>query len=581
MQESLNTVRLSNKYLHSLILAGIIILTIIIYSDSLKNEFTNFDDDNIITNNKNIQDLSISGIVKMFSSYYVNTYLPLTILIWSLIYHFFSFNPIGYHSVNLLFHVLNIMIVYLFIYKLTSSHIFNYRIQVSALVACLFAIHPMNTESISWINALYIALFSFCYLASLIFYLKYLEQSTVSGQQSTENNQILKISINKYYLFSILLFLLSLLSKSIAVTLPIILFLLDYYRDRKFNLKVIIDKIPFFLLAFIFGIIAILSENFTNITITNYSLLNRLFIFTYSISFYIIYLIAPIKLSAMHPTPDIANGFLPFKYYLSPLLIIFIFILIIKTKKTRKEIIFGTLFFLISISITLIVGGSVRYVQVAERYTYIPYLGLFYILAIFISQHLKGKIQKLKALIIVIFILCFSFITYNRNKVWSNSISLFDDVLKKYPKTFMAYNNRGSAKHKLGDFQGALEDYNRAIEINPLDQRFYYNRGGTKAKLGDLQGAIMDFNSAIEINTKYLDAFINRGNAKGMLGNKQGAIQDFTKAIEIDSQNAYAFYNRGSAKYILGNKEGACKDWNKASELGKKEASEFIKKCCH
>ena len=111
-----------------------------------------------------------------------------------------------------------------------------------------------------------------------------------------------------------------------AVTLPVIIILLDYYSGRKFHSKAIIDKIPFFLLALAFGIISIISQKFIDTTIIHYSLFNRFFILTYSVSFYIINLITPFKLSALHPSPEIIQGFLPFKYYLSSILIIFFFI---------------------------------------------------------------------------------------------------------------------------------------------------------------------------------------------------------------------------------------------------------------
>jgi protein O-mannosyl-transferase len=587
MQHSLKKLNLSGKSIHFVVLSGIIILTLIIYSGSLKNGFLNWDDNILVTGNKDIQDFSISGIVKIFTSLYQHAYNPLRILSYSITYHFFGLNPPAFHSINIFFHLLNIILVYLFIYQLTSLQTTDHspqtsrnRIQVSALVACLFAVHPMHTESVCWISALCDPQYSFYYLASLIFYLKYL-------QQSTENNQKSKIYFNKNYLISLFLFVLSLLSKSMAVTLPVILILLDYYSGRKFNFKSIIDKAPFIILGVFSGIITIITEklihNNNDVTI-EYSLINRLFSVTYSIYFYIIYVLFPLKLSAIHTSPEISGGFLPVKYYLSPLLIILIIVIILKTKNTRRELIFGTLFFLITISVTLI-AGKVRYAEVAERYTYIPYIGLFFIIAIFASPQStvhspqkKCKMQNIKVLIIIFIILCFSFITYNRNKVWENSLNIYNDVLLSYPRDFMALNNRGNTKHSLGDNQGAIEDYTKALDINPKYSEAFYNRGNAKSSLGDLYGAIKDYDKAIEIKPLYPDAFLNRGNAKSFLGDMHGAISDFNKTIEINPYEARAFIARGNAKYALGDKQGAIEDYNKAKEINPMFAKAFYEK---
>ena len=213
----------------------------------------------------------------------------------------------------------------------------------------------------------------------------------------------------------------------------------------------------------------------------------------YSILFYIFNLIAPLKLSALHPSPEITHGLLPLKYYLSSLfitgLLILLKIIIKRTtnnkQQTSKTIIFGALFFLFTISVTLIVG-KLGHSEVAERYTYIPYIGLFLI----IGYLLSFTRRQLSDIIIVVFILIFSIVSFERNKVWSNGISLFSDVIEKYPKAYSAYISRGAAKIASGDTQGALEDYNRAIEINQEYALAYYNRGLAKYNLIDKKGSI-------------------------------------------------------------------------------------------
>jgi protein O-mannosyl-transferase len=582
-----------DKYLNFIILAIIIFFTLIIYSGTFKNGFTNLNDNILITENTDIQNLSASGIAKIFTPLYNNSYRPLTVFAWSLVYSFFGLNPAAYHTLNLIFHLLNIILVYIFIFQLLDIQNSKFKIQNSAFVACLFALHPMNTEAVSWTSAFCDDLYSFFYLASLICYIKYIQNKTHGTNIRIEENKNSKFRIrnSKFYIFSLLFFILSLLSKSSAVTLPVILILLDFYSCRNVSIKTVIDKIPFFLLALDIGVIAIISENFifsnVNINIIHYSILNEFFILTYSLLFYIVNLIAPLKLSVIHPPPEIMQGFLPVKYYLSPILIIGIIYLFrkfnklinINEKLLSKTNIFGVLFLLFTISVSLF-AGMVRHYQVAERYTYLPYLGLFYIIAIFISQNFNLKGKKLKVLIIFFIILGFSVISYNRNKVWANGNSLFNDVIEKYPRAYIVYNYMGDAKFADGNYQEAILDYNKAIEINQYLEESYFKRGNAKRSIGDLHGALEDYDRAIDINPKKSQVFFSRGYLKYRFGDNRGAIYDYNRAIELNPQISQGYYNRGVAKNELGDREGACSDWKKANELGYKQAYDMIIKYC-
>jgi tetratricopeptide (TPR) repeat protein len=170
--------------------------------------------------------------------------------------------------------------------------------------------------------------------------------------------------------------------------------------------------------------------------------------------------------------------------------------------------------------------------------------------------------------------------------------------VKCMAQTAYDYNKSGLAKFKIADYQGAIEDYTKAIELAsdtiglnilkkmPLQIAFgeaCVNRGNSKARLKDYQGAILDYNKAIDINTseKYDHPFFNRGIAKGNLGDYRGAILDFNKSIEKTPDFADAYYTRGNAKAQLGDKEGSCLDWSKAGELGFSVAYDRIKEFCN
>jgi tetratricopeptide (TPR) repeat protein len=143
----------------------------------------------------------------------------------------------------------------------------------------------------------------------------------------------------------------------------------------------------------------------------------------------------------------------------------------------------------------------------------------------------------------------------------------FNKAIELDPNLTTAYNNRGNFKYESGDNQGALADCNKAIELDPNLTTAYNNRGNVKSKLGDNQGALADFNKAIKLDSNRTYAYANRGNVKYELGDKQGALADFNKAIELDPNFARAYNNHGNFKYELGDQQGALADYNKAIEL--------------
>ena len=222
----------------------------------------------------------------------------------------------------------------------------------------------MHVESVAWISERKDVLYTLFYLLSLLTYLQYLKTNRKAKQ----------------YIILLLFFILSLLSKVAAVTLPVLLIAIDVYKKRKITVISLLEKLPFFLLSLLFGILTILSQKnvdaFNQIS-TSFSVIDKIFLFSYSIIFYIFKLIAPINLSAVYYFPEVHKT-LPWQYYASlPALLILLFF-IIRKSSIRKEILFGVIFFLITISVMLQIV-PVGTAHTAERYTYVPYLGLLFI----------------------------------------------------------------------------------------------------------------------------------------------------------------------------------------------------------
>ena len=545
---------------YKVLLALTLVLTLIVFSNSLNNDFiVNWDDDSYILNNSTIQQFNKESIKEIFTTFYGGNYHPLTTLVYALEFKWFNLNPKSYHLINLLFHLFNVLLVFFFIKELTKKNI-------AAIITCvLFAIHPMHVESVAWISELKDVLYTFFFLLSMLFYIRF----------SHKNNFTL-------YFMSLMLYTLSLLSKSAAVVLPILLILIDYLQNKKIGIRNLLLKLPFFLLSVLFGIIALKSQGAQAQLLTpDYSLLNSFFVASYALSFYIFKFFIPLQLSAFYPHPIVNGSTLPLIYYLSPLLIAVFAFITYRVVKHRKTVLFGFIFLIVTLALILQffpVGGAI----VAERYTYVPYIGLAFILAIYF-ENIYAKLKNKQILLIsvsTVAIVLFSVLSFNRTKVWANGITLFDDVIEKNPKAFYAYHSRGVAYFYAGNYTASLNDYNKAIELNNNYGLTFYNRGLTQMMLKNYTDAQTSFNRTIELIPTHDQAYNDRGIAAYNLGLLEDAIKDYSRSIELNPNNARAHYNRGVTNYRLNEMEKACYDLRIASQLGSKEALDMFGKYC-
>jgi len=525
-------------------LLGLLILaTFIVYADALSNLFVDWDDIEYIKDNPYINMSSLKGIANIFTSVYYYNYHPLTTLSWALEFKLFGLNPFYYHLDNVLLHLINVVLVFNFVKKLCK------RFEISIIVAALFALHPMHVESVSWISERKDLLYALFYLCSLILYLTYIQ----SGLKK------------KHWWLALFFFILSLLSKSMAITLPAILLLLDFYLKRQFTWKIIIEKIPFALLSVFFMALTLYSQvyQYGDVTKVNdvvvFNIFDKVLLGIYGIVFYIFHLVLPINLSALHPYPIKINTYLPIIYYLAPFILSLLILLVIKIKNHRRELIFGLLFFLFSISIVL-QFMPVGHAVVAERYTYMPYLGLFFIMGIFYQHHIDNRIKKIgkrssiPRTTIFIILMLFSIFSFNRNVVWKNTKTLFTDVAEKYPNDYFSYFALGNFEASENNLDKATTYYEKSITLNSQNATLFNNYALIKYKTNDYNTAILNFNKAILLNINYFQAYINRGNAYLSIKQYNKAIADFTYVINHQKKGTdkyEAYYNRALAYYNL------------------------------
>lgn len=540
------------RFIHPLSLAGIAIVTLLVYSGSLSNGILNWDDNKYLLENPYLHDLSFNGIRAIFSSFYMGNYHPLTSLSWSIEYALAGFNSKVFHVTNLLLHTANAILVFYLVKRLLKDH------WAGVLASLLFALHPMHVESVAWIAERKDVLYTFFFLFSLIYYLRYKETARVSD-----------------YVIAIVFFVLSLLSKSAAVALAPVLFILDYFLQRKWDARAFYEKIPFLALSVAFGLLALASqgkameEDFA----PQFPILQRLLIVCYNFDYYLLSFFVPFKLSPLHPYPVMPGSPLPLLFSLSPLLPLLLIIGIYFAKDYRRLLISGLTFFLLSMVMVIQLIPVGRAI-VAERYTYVPYIGLSIIVVAFALKWMRSKSQmtdflRVAPLLIIIFSLfVFAGISNARTRVWKDSDSLFSDIIKKYPGDAWAYYNRGLTRFYKQDMDGAIEDYSKSLSLKPDNTVAWFNRSLAYANKQDFQRVIKDLDKALTLKPDYVDALKNRGNAKAGLKDFPGSVEDFTKALSINPADTGILVNRSISFYNLQELDKACSDLAEARRLG-------------
>lgn len=551
-------------------LIGILILTIIVYLPVFKAGFTNWDDQLYIYENRFVKHLSIDTIKKFFSGYFVGNYHPFTMLSIAFDFYFSKLQPLWYHIHNLTLHLLNTLLLYWFMRLLTKKQF------VALIVALLFGIHSLHVESVAWIAERKDVLYTFYFLLSAIFYLKYYFART-------EHKKFWG-----FYMLSILLFLCSLFSKGQAVTLPIVLLLTDYFLGRDFKKRAAwFDKVPFFILSLTFGIIALYAQKSAEAFpgTPNYKFIETIVLATYNITTYFAKLILPFNLSTFYPLPDKVGGHLPSIFWIFVPVVLFLFAAIIFWWKRNRVLTFGLLFFLVNIALVLQlipVGGA----RIADRYVYVASIGVFFIIAMGLDWLKEYSIsnKKLVSRLIILLFICWvgllSVLTFQRSKVWQNSLVLWTDVLHKFPGTQRALINRGNALFDLGKHQEAIKDYNIVLAKNPTDVAAYINRGRAKANIGDLQSAISDFTICTRLSPRDYLPFYNLGILYAITGDKMQSYSAFSNSILVNPEYAESYFYRAQLSIELGYKDQICSDFRSALNLGYQQAAIEIQKYC-
>jgi len=464
--------------------------------------------------------------------------------------------------------LLNTLLVFVFIYLLSGK-----KVLVAAFTSLWFGIHPMHVESVAWISERKDLLYTLFYLLSLIGYWQYVKKELAL----------------KFYFLAFMLFAFSVLSKAMAVSLPIVLLLVDYWMGRKFSLRLLLEKLPFVALSIILGLYALTIQAEGGATQSiSFPFFNKVLHAGYGFTMYIVKLFVPINLSAFYPYPYplINSGWvitsIPPVLYLTFAVSIFIvglaFYLHVKKNFFAKIFLFGLGFYLASIALVLQyipVGRAIM----ADRYTYIPYIGLFFIIGELIHHFFfssKNKQKQLGKFLVVgsfAYSLLFCYLSVKQIKTWKNDGTLWSNVIDNYPndnRIVLPFFNRASYYLEKNNYDMALNDFLMIAKYDPADvmtlERIGRIYGQNK---NDLNNSILFFEKAHQLNPKSSDALRGLSTAHGIKGNYTKSLEYSLKAIELFPADASLYMNAATSYQFLGNIEKANEYKNKADQLDK------------
>lgn len=527
-----------------------LVLTFLAYLPVWRAQFVNWDDNTYVVTNLTIR--SLGNFWDLMTVPVQGNYHPLTMLSLALNYAVSGLQPWSYHAVNLIFHLLNTYLVFRLAMQLSRDNVL-----IAYTVSLLFGIHPMHVESVAWVSERKDVLYSCFFLLGLLSYLKYLDK---------QDQKALWVSLGW--------FVLSLASKPAAVIFPVVLFLVDLWRRRQIDLKVLLEKIPFLVLAGLVGYLTFQAQATSGATDSKdlFTLGSRVLFFFYGFMVYFLKMLVPVSLAAFYPFPTIGADW-PIGYWIAPAFFVLVAAACWLARKKYPVVAFGIGFYFINLVLVLQlfpVGSAV----VAERYTYMPYIGLFFVLGWFLNEWFKDKTTNAVALVSGIgFILMV--MAFRQAAVWENSLTLWDNSANTHP-SHLAYCLRGNIYYEKKQDAKALADYNAALALKPDFISCLDDRGILYARAGKLEKALADFNRALQMQPNYKLALLNR--AITYLDAKQfeNAIRDYQQYLKMDPDYAEAYNSIGICYQSLGQYQQSLEPFNEAIKRNSKVGNFYL-----
>ncbi|MDB6108365.1 MAG: Tetratricopeptide 2 repeat protein [Pedosphaera sp.] len=585
---------LTDRGLACLICLILALITLVVYWPVKNFEFNNYDDAQYLTQNPRVQQgITAQAVGWAFTSGYASNWHPLTWLSHLLDVQLFGFNAGGHHFTNLLFHVANTLLLFWVLRRCTGS------LWRSAFVAALFAWHPLHVESVAWVAERKDVLSTCFWLLTMLAYGTYVEESR---NPSPLNSQTPGAGLN-HYLLALVCFALGLLSKPMLVSLPLILLLLDYWPLRRFplpfsmsdTLPLLLEKIPFFLLTAASCVVTFLVQKKGEAvqSLENLPLGDR---FANALVSYVRYLgklFWPTDLAVLYPY---SRHFQLVEVLTAALLLLVICVVVGRLARTHPPLLVGWLWFVITLVpvIGLVqVGGQ----ALADRYTYIPSIGLFLLVAWEVPRLFNAGCRKFVPYLSVLtrqspaletsagrrtdcamtrqfrIILLISaavilsaclLTTAHQLRYWQNSVALFTRAIQVTKTNAVAECNLGLAHAAQGRTNEAILHERAALQVDPNYAEAESNLGMLLGGQGKHEEAILHLLAAIKSRPRFDQSYYNLALVYLQQGRVEDAIGQFRSAVRINPQHDKAFVNLGIALAQQGHLDEAIRQYRQA-----------------
>lgn len=579
-QPSSRRASIIEKYSGLLISFLLVIACLAVYWQTFHYDFVNYDDPVYVTKNAHVQAGLTSESVKWaFTDVTSSNWHPLTWLSHMLDWELYQKNAGGHHVTNVLLHILSSILLFLALNRLTG---FEWR---SGFVAGLFALHPLHVESVAWIAERKDVLSALFWMLTLLLYAQYAKRPRAST-----------------YLAVLLSFALGLLSKPMMVSLPLVLLILDYWplgRMHKERNRCVVEKLPFGALAAVSCYVTIIAQHAGN-AVPPSSLVPFVVRLQNALLSYIAYIVKavwPVNMAVFYPHRGSAVS--PALASLAGIALVGVTILAIVAARKRPYLLAGWLWFVVTL-VPVIGLVQVGAQAMADRYTYLTFIGLFVIVAwgvpdIFSPQkqpalkpepvtqqrRKKKKTIRQEAPIIsapapmnlplatagIVVLLCLGGAAYSQASHWKNSITLFTHVAKVTQNNALAYLNLANAQLEKGNNRAAVENYRKSIAIKPDVPKTYNNYGNALIALGKPAEAVPQYREALQIDPNFAPARANLGIALVQLNRFDEAIEEFKQALKLNPDIAMARTNLGVAYTRKSLWDPAIEEFRRAIEL--------------
>lgn len=539
-----------------LIISGLILAgTFLSFLPTLSNGFVYLDDDTHLFKNAAIRGLDWPHLQMIFTSTVNKIYTPLTLLSFAIEYHFFKYTPFIYHFTNLLLHCGVTVLVFYFGLGM------GLPLRAAAFAGVLFGIHPMHVESVAWVTERKDVLYALFYMLALNFYIKYLPERKPA-----------------YFTASMICGLLSILSKPMALSLPLIMLLCDWFKKRPLDKSMILDKIPHLLY-----IIPIAWVTYSlNARVPGQDLISAVLVWVWTFSFYVQKFLWPAILVPFYTLPRPVSLSNP--EYLTAFLFFSLIVFTLVLGRKNRWILFAAGYYFFSIFFILRYDSLADKNIVADRFMYLPCLGIC-----FLFGHALDKIfQKVKdpgrdaglglSVGVAVLALLLMAKTFSQTRVWRASIPFWTHELRYDPLNATALGNRGEAFMDENKLPQALADFNASIAADPKYPESYNSRGQLYGMAGKLDLAEKDFKQALILNPNFAEAYNNIAIIFAQKNDMASAVKSFEKCIAINPLNTEAHNNLGDYYFGKGQIDTAFEHYQKVLAIDPNNSFAYSKR---